>query len=67
MDGFGNLLRYHLAGVPDPAMLVLIGTGVAGLGLLWRRYVHRRAARPEGAPRNPKSSAVRNGSSPNDA
>jgi hypothetical protein len=67
MDEFGELLHYHLAAVPDLAMLVLIGTGVAGLGMLWRRYVHRRGTRHEGAPRGRKPSAVRNGSSPNDA
>jgi hypothetical protein len=67
MDGLDDLVRYHLAAVPDPGTLVLIGTGVAGLGVLWRRLVRWRGTRQETEPPDGKSSGAPKGSSPDDA
>jgi hypothetical protein len=64
IDWLDDLLRYNLAAVPDPGTLVLIGTGVAGLGALWRRYVRRRGTRHETEPSDGNSSTVPDRPSP---
>jgi hypothetical protein len=67
MNALADLLRYNLATVPYPAMLVFIGTGVAGLGLLWRRYAQRRGTRRQIEPHGRKPSSTPNESAPDNA
>jgi PEP-CTERM motif len=64
MYGLDELVRYSLAAVPDPGTLVLIGTGAAGLGALWRRYVRWRGTRQDPASRDGNSATPPTASSP---
>jgi PEP-CTERM motif len=58
MQGLEELVRYNLATVPDPGTLVLIGSGVAGLGALWRRFVRRRAVSQDADSRDTTPTSV---------